>query len=322
MDGRYADGTLDTIREEQQNIDRIVDALLDSSLPAPAINLQQKNETSVSGSRSPANISTRNKTRQVAEAKSRKPPASPSSPLPVFSANKQSFESLVNCLMKLNDQNKRLISFVENIAKSAESNNSVNTVDVGTNEENIQVTPAQKALIDGVSDRLDKIEQNLNSNTLICRGAAVSDLITAATTESTTNLNSLKGEVCKSVCGDDVVNIDIANLRVGLFGREKKSLKVVCSNSATKLHLLKQARIRRPTGLFLSEFLTPAKHSIFYNLRQLRKQHPEKFKSVFTRGGNIFYRLSDSDRVYQISTLADLQKIDLQGQAPENSAAV
>ena len=150
----------------------------------------------------------------------------------------------------------------------------------------------------------------------------MSDLIAAATVESSANLISLKGEVCKSVCGDDIVNIDIANLRVGLFGRERKSLKIECSNPSTKLHLLKQARIRRPTGLFLSEFLTPSKHSIFYNLRQLRKEHREKFKSVFTKGGNVFYRLSGSDRLYQVSSLEELPKLNLQEEVEENSSTV
>ena len=316
MDGRFTDITLETIREEQLSIDRLVDALLESSLAAPAGDLQQNNDF-VSGSRSPALAATRARARQA--NKSRGPPSSPS-PVPVSSANKHSFEGVVNCLIKLNDQNKRLLSFVENIAKSAEPNRSVNPVEAGPSEENNQVTPTQKTLIDGVSDRLDKIEQNLNSNTLICRGPAVSDLIAAATVGPSTNLISLKGEVCKSICGDDIVNIDIANLRVGLFGRERKSLKIECSNLSTKIHLLKKARIRRPTGLFLSEFLTPTKHSIYYNLRQLRKQHPDKFKSVFTRGGNIFYRLSDSDRLCQISSLADLQKINLQEHAQGISA--
>ena len=125
----------------------------------------------------------------------------------------------------------------------------------------------------------------------------------------------------KSICGDVVVNIDIANLHVGLFGKERKSLKIECSNPSTRIYLLKQARIRRPTGLFLSEFLTPAKNSVFYNLRQLRKQYPDRFKSVFTRGGNVYYRLSSSDHLYQVSSLADLEKINLQGRGEESSPA-
>ena len=146
----------------------------------------------------------------------------------------------------------------------------------------------------------------------------MSELISSVTTGTTTNVLSLKGDICKAVCGD-MLNVDIGNLHVGLFGKEKKSLKIECSNSSTKIHLLKQARIRRPSGVYLSEFLTPTKHSIFYNLRQLRKQHPDKFKSVFTRGGNIFYRLNNSDRLYQVSSLDDLGKINLQQQAGESN---
>ena len=151
-----------------------------------------------------------------------------------------------------------------------------------------QEISTKSKILDGVSERLEKIEQNLNANTLICRGPTVSDLISSATSGTTTNLISLKGDICKSVCGEDMLNVDIGNIQVGLFGKEKKSLKIECSNLSTKIQLLKQARIRRPTGLFLSEFLTPTKHSVFYNLRQLRKQHPEKFKSFLTEEGTFF----------------------------------
>ena len=211
MDGRYADVTLENILEEQLSIDKLVDALLESSLAPPASDLQQKNDLSVSGSRSPAPVSTRNKARQSTQAKTRCPPVSPSSPLPVSAANKNSFESVVNCIIKLNEQNKRLLSFVENVAKSVESSKTVNPVVAEPNEESNQAT-TQKSLIDGVSDRLDKIEQNLNSNTLICRGPAVSDLIARTTVGSSTNLIGLKGDLCKTVCEDDVINIDSANL--------------------------------------------------------------------------------------------------------------
>ena len=224
----------------------------------------------------------------------------------------------MKCIVKLNDQNKRLLSLVENIAKNAEASQSVCPVETVPSELSQEISTKSK-ILDGVSERLEKIEQNLNANTLICRGPTVSDLISSATSGTTTNLISLKGDICKSVCGEDMLNVDIGNIQVGLFGKEKKSLKIECSNLSTKIQLLKQARIRRPTGLFLSEFLTPTKHSVFYNLRQLRKQHPEKFKSVFTRGGNIFYRLSDSDRLYQVSSLDDIGKINLQQQVAENT---
>lgn len=94
--------------------------------------------------------------------------------------------------------------------------------------------------------------------------------------------------------------------------------KLECRNPASKVHLLKQARTKRPSGVFVSEFLTSAKRNIFYNLRQLKKQHPRKIRSAFTIGGNIFYRLQDSSQAVQVNSLDDLSRITL----PENIEAV
>ena len=59
----------------------------------------------------------------------------------------------------------------------------------------------------------------------------------------------------------------------------------------------------------MSEFLTASKLKIFHDLRALKKQHPQKIKSIFTRGGNILYTLQDSNRVHQALSLGDLTNI-------------
>ena len=59
----------------------------------------------------------------------------------------------------------------------------------------------------------------------------------------------------------------------------------------------------------MSEFLTPSKLEIFYNLRQLKKQHTDKIQSVYTRGGNIFYRLRNTDREIRVNSLSDISGI-------------
>ena len=143
----------------------------------------------------------------------------------------------------------------------------------------------------------------------MCRGTAVDDLIKASSSRESPNLERLKGEICRIACGEDVTGIDIINMRVSVFGRDKRCVKINCANSTSKLHLLKQTRTRKPQGFYVSEFLTPNKLKIFHNLRYLKKQQPRKIKSVFTRGGNILYTLHNSDRVFQVSDLSDLNNI-------------
>ena len=160
-----------------------------------------------------------------------------------------------------------------------------------------------------MNERLEKIEQNINVNTLICHGPAVKDLIKNSTTGDLPNLERLKGEVCTTACGEDVTGIDISYVQVTVFGKEKKCIKINCPNPLSKSHVLKKSRTRKPEGFFVSEFLTATKLKVFHNLRALKKQHPQKINSVFTRSGNILYTLQDSNRVYQTSSLSDLTNI-------------
>ena len=70
-----------------------------------------------------------------------------------------------------------------------------------------------------------------------------------------------------------------------------------------------KTRTRKPQGFYVSEFLTPSKLKLFHNLRNLKKQYPQKIKSVFTRSGSILYTLHSSNRVFQVNTIEDLRNI-------------
>ena len=107
----------------------------------------------------------------------------------------------------------------------------------------------QEVIDVGISNRLEKIEQNLNSIVLICKGPEVSELIKQVKTGSSVNYEGLKGNLCKAICGDEVREIDFRDLRVSLFGYGGKSIKVDCANSFSKLHILKQARLKMPIGI-------------------------------------------------------------------------
>ena len=176
-------------------------------------------------------------------------------------------------------------------------------------------------MLDGVSDRLERIEQNLNSNSLICRGPAVEELINKSSSTQLPTSERLKGEVCSAVCGEEITGVDVNSLQLTIFGRNKKCIKLNCVNPSSKLHLLKKARERRPEGFYLSEFLTANKLKVYYNLRQLKKQHPNKIKSVFTRGGNILYTLHNSNQVFQATAISDLSNIVGTGTPVSDSGA-
>ena len=209
---------------------------------------------------------------------------------------------------------------MEVISENAKSVNATVEQNQASIVNGVSSAPQQEA-INSVNDRLEKIEQNININTLICRGKTVEDLLAVSPPGESPNLERLKGEICKTACGDGVTGIDIANMRISVFGKNRKSIKINCSNSTSKLHLIKQTRLRKPEGFFISEFLTSTKLKVFHNLRALRKQNPNRLKSVFTRGGNVFYTLHNSERVYQASCLSDLENIVGSDSAGETQGA-
>ena len=238
---------------------------------------------------------------------STKPPSSPSTPL----AENSSLSAVIQCINKLNEQNKRLLDFVEVVTEKVNKcpTAALEQSEVSSDINGVTAVQQQQSIAN-VSERLEKIEQNININTLVCRGSAIDELITSSSSSrESPNLERLKGEICRIACGEDVTGIDITNMRVSVFGREKKCVKINCANSTSKLHILKQTRARKPQGFYVSEFLTHSKLKIFYNLRNLKKQHPQKIKSVFTRSGNIHYTLHNSDRVLQVNCLNDLSSI-------------
>ena len=127
-----------------------------------------------------------------------------------------------------------------------------------------QVSEVQELINTAITDRLEKIEQNINSNVLICRGPGVSELVSEVKTGSTVNYEGLKGNLCRAICGDDITGIDIGNLQVTLFGHEKKAIKIDCANSSSKLHIVKQARQKKPSGTVMARlFIWRVKKNIF-----------------------------------------------------------
>ena len=315
MENRHDDLVLNDVVEEQQVIDGLINSLLSFTATSTSNLGEQHRRKSVesAGMTSTSSRSSNSPSAQSRKGRGRpsKVTVPPSTPAPSSPAQNLSLETIVECMKKLNEQNKKLIKCVEVLSEK-----------VNKSGENAAISPSEegpKTVLEGVTERLEKIENNLNSNILFCRGPTVESLITENSNEATPpNLERLKGEVCRAVCGDQVTGVDISSVNLSLLGKEKKFIKLDCRNPSSKLHLLKQARKNKPQGIFVSDFLTKAKLNIFYNLRQLKKQYPEKIKSAFSKGGNIYYKLHNSSETLQVTSLSDLEKIPLP--APVNSS--
>ena len=137
-----------------------------------------------------------------------------------------SLSTVIECLNKLNVQNRRLLEFVESVSENVKK--CVPTVSSESGNVGVAVTQQQQNN-ESVNNRLERIEQNINANILVCRGGwgwgvgAVDDLIGASSSSGESpNLERLKGDLCKVACGEDVTGIGIINTRVRIIGKHKK----------------------------------------------------------------------------------------------------
>ena len=304
--------TLDDLKSEQVDIDKLVDSLLsrncgniNSTAPLSPANLSQQRRKSSEIAATPIPVSVK---RGPGRPKSNKSTVAehiqPKSPSPL--TEDSSLSAIIECINKINVQNKKLLNIVESVVSKVDCvsapNKSTTTPDLELNE-----APATSGVLTNVNTRLDKLEQNINQNVLIYRGQAVENLIKESEIDGKPSLERLKDDLCKSTCGEGATNINISEVRISIFGRAKKAVTVECPNLVSKIHILKKARERRPQNLYVNEFLTESKLKLFLNARSLKRLHPDKIKAVFTRSGNVCYTLTNSQRFHQINTISELE---------------
>ena len=158
MESSHIGLSLDDLREEQENIDRLIDSLLSSNPTSSSNSLLQRRESVNSNSSTPVVARGRGPGRppKAAKSLSARHPSSPSPPL----AENSSFATVIECLNKLNVQNKRLLDFVgvvsENVKKCV-PNSTVEPSGSTADRDGI-TTSEQVQSITNVNDRLEKIE--------------------------------------------------------------------------------------------------------------------------------------------------------------------
>ena len=174
--------TLDDLKSEQVDIDKLVDSLLsqncgniNSTVPLSPANLSQQRRKSSEIAATPMPVSVK---RGPGRPKSIKSTVAehiqPKSPSPL--KEDSSLSAIIECINKINVQNKTLLNIVKSVVSKADCasapNKSTTTLVLEPSE-----APATSGVLTNVNTRLDKLEQNINQNVLICRGQAVENLI-------------------------------------------------------------------------------------------------------------------------------------------------
>ena len=207
---------------------------------------------------------------------------------------------LLDYLIKLNDFNKKLlhgINVLNNKYDMLAAKVSVRQV-----QDSVPMGPPpapapasqQKTVSEEVKGkdleiRVDAIEQKSLSHVLLCSGDKICDAIES-------HSGSLKDTVVSSICQalpEVAKESDI--VRVTVFGKKKKVVRVECSSEINKRKLISSARRVKPENIYFAEFLTPLRNKIFFSLRSMKNKYPNKISAVYTRDGTVFYKTPGTD---------------------------
>ena len=218
-------------------------------------------------------------------------------------------EIIIECLNRLNSQNHKLSNRVSELDSTVKEQNKIieslqtrlenNSESENRDNEGSPAT-SDKDLLNTVVKRVNKIEDNIISHLLLCRGPAVSAKIEESTRNGVIDLEKIKAEICADVCGETVTKISVSALGISVYGKSKKLLKIECSSISVRSHLLQQARSRKPTGIYLVEFLSPDKIGLYHRLLDLKREFPGKLKAVYIRRGDIFCKTEPGGDVIRI----------------------
>ena len=229
---------------------------------------------------------------------------------------------LLDYLTKINKFNKTLLDALNQLNnkysillnKLESSNNTPNVIVTSPSSpkpslNNSEATDKIKALSDENKDlqqKIDSLDQRILSSTVLCSGNKVDEII-SSTEADNDKINKVFDQITGLAPG--VVNSDIQN--ISIIGKDKKHFKIVCNNINIKNKILSEARHKKLDNIYFSEFLTPLRNKLFYELRQIKRKYPDKVKSIYTRNGNIFYKLVNDDNQKLIRSMENITELTI-----------
>ena len=261
----------------------------------------------------------------------------PSSPVVLAGddLSENSLELVIECLNKLNSQNQKLFNFVTELdSKVQEQNKTIGTLhtkiascaEKSPSPSDSSSSPPVNELFSTVVKKVNKIEENINSHLLLCRGPAVINKIADSKVNGVGDLDKVKAEVCAEVCGETVSRISVLALGVSIY-EKKNLLKIECASMNVRNHLLEQARKRKPAGIYLAEFLSPEKLKLHQRVNELKREFLNGIRAVYIRKGDIFCKSEpdgDVTRIAKDEHINDLRRqfADRPANTVVNGAAV
>ena len=225
---------------------------------------------------------------------------------------------LIDYMSKINSFNKKILRNLESLhskyselvdkIENRSTSSAVHSQTINI-ESSIVPLPNDTKLnrVNRVSDlesKIDTLEQRINSKFILCSGESVTELVT---NNDVNNHKPNLVNIVKSILPE--VN-DRDFTRIYRFGKDRKVLKVECTNISIKNRILIEARKKKLNNIYVSEFLTSNRNKIHYRLRLLKKRFPTKLSAVYIRNGSVFYKLSSNNNYTAVNRLIDVDELE------------
>ena len=247
------------------------------------------------------------------EKNNNKSPATTRSNLKKVTKVKNYDDKVIECLESLSCITSKLLLEMEKMDKKHNNCGGERTQSTYANvtrPQNSTITIPNKATVQKLEGKIDQVEQDALSKTVMIQGVSIDSLLENNLQDSKYNTSVIQSAIVSEINSfipQTITENDIVELSV--VGRARKHLKVVLASTNMKSSILQGARLNHPTNIYINENLTQKRSALLFKLRVIKKDN-SAIGSVYTRNGSIYYKLhSDKNKQYIVNDESDLALI-------------
>ena len=218
-------------------------------------------------------------------------------------------KTLINSLDHLNNKYSELLNKIDQVSKNPQVtvpsiplSNEISPIVGG--KLNIHEIQELYETNKNLQKKVDFLDQRSLSNTILCTGNVVNEILNSNETEKS-KIEGISKEISSLV--PEIKPQDIQNIYIS--GRVKKHFKITVNNSNVKNNILREARKRKLPDIYFNEYLKPLRSKLFFEIRKVKRQYPDKLKTTYTRNGNIYYKLMNNDDYGTINSFDDITRL-------------
>ena len=170
--------------------------------------------------------------------------------------------------------------------------------------------------VDNMNSRIERLEQQSLMPCIILGGTKVEKMIQEVVSDNPNSTTSTAPTIKSSTL--DMINtitqknpLDYSVEEVSIMGRDKKSLKIRCSEAKHRTQLIIDIKRSKPHEIYASEFLTKSRSETLFKLRSLKRIYPDDIDAVYSRNGVIYCKLTGQTRSITLPDVVAVNKLEV-----------